>query len=835
MLLAWRSSVAEEPLRTAGDRPIDIQHIKLELDVALEEKTISVKAVIDFIPLRPAQAVTFNAVGHEVTAVKGGGEGTALAFENTGEELIIRWGSPLTVGQKEQVTIEYKVRDPKAGLYFFGPSEKEPKVPLMVWSQGEPISNRHWFPCLDHPNERQTTEVIATVNDGFEVLSNGNLISSDKVEGGKRRFHWRQGEPHVAYLVTLVVGRFAIGRDDWRGKPVTYYTPPERAADIPRTFGHTREMLDYFSERFGIEYPWEKYAQVVVEQFIMGGMENTSATTLYSRVMHDERAILDNSPDWLIAHELAHEWWGVLLTCKDWAHLWLNEGFATYAEALWAEKKLGTDEFHYVLYQKSGPARSGAAKTRPVVDRHYANPGTMFDSRAYPKGAWVLHMLRCKLGDDLFFACLAEYGKAFRQQTVETGDFRRVLERQTGRSLERFFYDWTERPGNPDLTVATSHDSDAKAVKITIKQTQKEDPFYLPIKIELRIPGEEKPVVVTKEMVERELTFYVPVAAAPDLVRFDPEFSLLADIKEEKSRDLWVKQAKEAPTVVERLRAVEHFGESKQPADRELLASILDKDSFYGVRVAAATALGKSGGDAARDALITGLKGEHPKIRRACAEALGKFAIDETAAKALRDHLKRGDQSYFVEAALVSAYSQAANPPELAVFEEALTKDAHGDVIQQAALRGIALSEDAKALDLLRTWSTPGHPSNCRQTAIGALAKWMQRNAVEPKTQAELVNEIIGYLKESPSIRMAAIGALRELGGAAVPAREVLQSLADQDPEDDVRNLAKAAIEKIQADTPAPVELSRLRTELEKLQKENDTLEERLQKIEGKY
>lgn len=835
LLLAQTHASAQEFLRTAGDRPIDIEHIKLELEVTLKEKTVEGKAVIDFLPLRPISSVRLDAVHHEIAAVHGGKDNKPLRFDNTGKEVVIDWESPLAVGEKQQVTIEYKVRDPKAGLYFFGPTEKDPNVPAMAWSQGEPISNRHWFPSLDHPNERQTTEMIVTVTEGLEVLSNGRLLSYEKVEDGKVRFHWRQTEPHVAYLVTLVVGRFAIGRDEWRGMPVTYYAPPDRAGDIPRTFGRTREMLDFFTEKFGIDYPWEKYAQVVVEQFIAGGMENTSATTLYSRVMHDERAILDDSPDWLIAHELAHQWWGDLLTCKDWAHLWLNEGFATYSEALWAEKKLGNDEFLYILDRTNSAARSGAATTRPVVDRRYANPQSMFDTRAYPKGSWVLHMLRRLLGDEMFFASLAEYGKTYRQQTVETGDFRRALERKTGRSLERFFYDWTERPGHPVLSVATTYDAEAKAVRVVIKQSQKEDPFHLPIRIEMRIPEQEKPVVVTKEMTERELTFYVPVPKGPDLIRFDPEFSLLAEVKEEKSRDLWVKQIEEAPSIIERIRAAEHFGESKQAADRELLAKVLQGDSFYGVRIAAAKALGKSGEDASRDALIVGLGAENPKVRRASADALGLFALDEKAAAALSEKIQKGDESYFVEAAVIDAYAKSAKAPAIATFETALTKESHDNVIRQAALRGIAKCENPKGLDLLLEWSQPGHPANCRQTAIGALANAVNRREIPAEQKGKIIAAITSYLDETPRIRLAAIGALRDLGRAAVPAREVLASLAEQDPEDEVRDLAKGALEKIQADTPVPIELTRLRTELDRLKEENDKLEDRLLKVEGKY
>jgi aminopeptidase N len=200
-------------------------------------------------------------------------------------------------------------------------------VPLTVWSQGEPITNRHWIPARSS-DEKQTSEMFVTVADGF-TSSQRRLVAKKPNADKSVTFHWKQEQPHVSYLITLVVGQFDIVEEKWKDLPVLYYVPKGRKEEIARTFGRTREMLDLFSRKFGIDYPWEKYAQVVVEQFTAGGMENTSATTLHDRVLHDERSMLDHSPDGLIAHELAHQWWGDLVTCRDWSHLWLNEGFAS--------------------------------------------------------------------------------------------------------------------------------------------------------------------------------------------------------------------------------------------------------------------------------------------------------------------------------------------------------------------------------------------------------------------------------------------------------------------------------------------------------------------------
>ncbi len=392
-----------EAYRVPADRPIDILHIALDLDVSLKTQSVSGKATLDFQPNRPVTSFTLDAVDLKVSEVRDvsakGEPGKTLAFETTGKELEIRFEAPLTREQPKRIEISYSVKEPRSGLHFFKPTETEPDVPWMVWSQGQPEGNRYWFPCFDRPNERQTTELIARVDKEFTVLSNGKLIRQEALEDGQRtEFHWKQDKPHVSYLVTLVAGKFAVVEEKWRGKSITYYVSPDQEENARQTFGRTPQMLDFFSERFGIDYPWEKYAQVVVEQFTSGGMENTSATTLYQDVMHDERALVDSSPDWLIAHELGHQWWGDLVTCRDWSHLWLNEGFATYCEVLWEEHKLGRDERDYLLYRKSKEARGQAGQDRPIVDRRYPSPDTMFDDRAYPKGGWVLHMLQVPVG-----------------------------------------------------------------------------------------------------------------------------------------------------------------------------------------------------------------------------------------------------------------------------------------------------------------------------------------------------------------------------------------------------------------------------------------------------
>jgi aminopeptidase N len=835
-----------EPLRTPGERPIDIQHMRLDLKVDLPKKTVDARATLSVRSLRKLSSLSLDAVDFEVTRVgfttEKNDKEVAAHFTQEGGKLVIDLDPEWPADQAAKLHIDYRIREPRAGLHFFGPTEAEPDVPLTVWSQGESITNRYWIPCLDQPNQKQTTEMVVTVAEGNEVLSNGTLVER-KVNGDKTAtFHWKQDKPHASYLVTLVVGPFDVVTEEWRKKPVMYYVPKGHKDDVARTFGRTPAMLEYFSKRFGVEYPWDKYAQVVVEQFSAGGMENTSATTLTDRALHDERSMVDSTPDGLISHELGHQWWGDLLTCKDWAHIWLNEGFASYCEVLWAEHSKGQEEADYELIHKARAAMAGD-KNRPVVDHRYAHPEAMFDARAYPKGAWVLNMLRKKLGEEAFWKGIQQYANEFKYQSVETSDFRKVMERVSGRDLERFFYDWTERAGHPVLEVATDYLPDTKQVRVAVKQTQAGEAFSFLLKLTVQWPtvgdGPQTPTTkeLTQEITEKDLVLFISVKDRPIRLEVDPDLSVLAELKETKSRDLWVAQLNRASwgpaSVASRIRAARHFGEGKRPEDREALAKALAEEKFYGVAVEIASALGDSGGDASRDALLAGLKHENPKVRRACADALGKFTKDARVAAALKGLMEKGDASYFVEAAALAAYAKMRQKDSVEVLTPWLDKPSHNEVLRSAALNGLGEARDLGALDTLIAWTKRGKSRYNRAAALTALGKLAQTGNPSDEQRGKIVTAVSACLEgEQSFVLRSAVAALRDLGRSAAPSLEALEALQRHDPSDRIRDLAKTAIEQIRKNEPAPVELTRLREELESLRKSQEQLRERLEKYE---
>ncbi|MBI1825647.1 MAG: HEAT repeat domain-containing protein [Planctomycetes bacterium] len=835
LLLEPKPAPSTEPVHFAADRPFDIKHIALDMKVEVPAKYVDATATIDLVALRNGSSVRFDAAGFDVkkvTVAHGGVAGKEAEYENDGQGIEVSFGDTLKVGTAAKVSITYSIHDPKSGLHFFAPSKSEPDVPYVMWSQGESTDNHYWVPCFDHPNEMQTTEITVTVAAGNEAVSNGKLISKVTNPDKSVTFHWSQEQPHAAYLMTLVVGEFYVEQETWRGKPVMYYVPPKEKDNLKRSFEKTPKMLELFSNLTGVEYPWDKYAQVCVEGF-GGGMENTSATTLTPRTLHDARAHLDTSSDGLVSHELAHQWFGDYVTCKDWAHTWLNEGFATYMSAVWSEHDLGRDEYDYAIMGDMKSAIEGGKKA-PIVDRRYENAGEMFDSRAYPKGASVLHMLRHHVGDEKFWSSVKRYLNANGHHPVETTDLREAFEEETGRSLEQFFYDWTDRAGAPSVTVSYDWSEEDKLAKATVKQTQESEAFHFPLEIEFHIDGQE-PKLHHGDVAEKEHRFYFPLSKRPRMVLIDPNQAVLMELKENKSQKLWLEQLTHGPHVLDRIRAARSLEESKSDKDIAALSGALKNEKFWGVGVEIVNALGKAGGDNARDVLLASTSIEHPKVRRAVIEQLGTFLGDEKVTAALREIVMKGDASYRVEAEAVESYAKLQPSDVSAVLATALGRPSHGEEIRSSALAGLGKQPNADGLDTLIEWTRRGKPRECRQAAARALAELSKNVHLPDAAMDRIVTALTECLHgEQFRFEQSAINALRDMGRDASPAVPTLRAVAANDPSDRVRKTAKDAVEKITAATPEQVQVKELREDLNKVRDENKELRKRLEKLEGK-
>ena len=387
--------------RYAPDRAVDIRHTRLE--IVLDPEVIAIQGTVThhFTALADdADRLHLHAGELTIESVRDEA-GAELAFRHAGEDLFIELPRALAFDEPGVVTVHYR-GTPRRGIYFIHPDAAYPRKAYEAWTQGQDEDSRYWFPCFDHPTEKFSSEILARVPAKYTAVSNGALQGKTPHDDGTVTWHWSQAAEHSAYLVTLCVGEYEeilLGDDP---VPMPVYVPPGHRAIAERAFGRTVELVRHFSERFGVDYPYEKYAQVVVQDFIFGGMENTSATTLIDIVLYDDRAALDFDRDDLIAHELAHQWWGDLLTCREWPHAWLNEGFATWSQALWREHAEGPDAEAYERFGwlSTYLAEDAREYRRAIVDRRFEEPIDLFDRHHYEKGGLVLHMLRKERGED---------------------------------------------------------------------------------------------------------------------------------------------------------------------------------------------------------------------------------------------------------------------------------------------------------------------------------------------------------------------------------------------------------------------------------------------------
>jgi aminopeptidase N len=817
----------------ARDRAANIKHIKLEVALDFETRRISGTATHRLAAIaEPLEQLEFDATELEIRSVRANGEGAA--FETAERKLRITLPHALKAGEEVELAIDY-AGQPRRGLYFVGPDEAYPDKPVEAWTQGEDEDSRYWFPCYDYPNNRTTSEVIATVPEKFTAVSNGALIATTANAAAKTRtFHWRHDVPHSTYLITLACGEFAMIEERAGDTPVTYYVHPGREEDARRAFGNTPRMIQFFERIIGVPYPYAKYAQVAVSDFIFGGMENTSATTQTADTLHDARAHLDFKSDPLVAHELAHQWWGDLLTCRDWAHAWLNEGFATYFEALWCEENLGADEFAWNVRQdrEAYLDEDGNHYRRPIVCNRYRTPIELFDRHLYEKGSLVLHMLRRTVGDELFYRSLNAYCTRNRGGNVITQDLQRSFEDTTGRNLDHFFDQWVYKEGHPEIEVTSAFDDKKKLLGITVKQTQKTSEtigiFKFPVTIALMdADGAETRRRV--EIKDREQGFTFVMDKAPKAVRFDPEHDVLKTLKHKRGREALETELHYAPEAIGRAAAARELGIEGSPQATAALREAMLNDKFWGVQADAATALGAIRTSAALDALLEGIKAPHPKVRRAVMRALGNFRDNERAASALAEIVAQGDQSYFVEAEAALALAKTRDARAWAHLVDALGRDSYLEVIRTHALAGMAELRDERAIDVARDYAKYGRPPRTRVAAVGTLARIA---AVKENRRPEILDALTPLVDDRDfTMRIRVPGALAEIGDVrALPA---LRRLAGRDLDGRVQRNANSAIASINEGRSRVEEGQRLREDLDKLREDSKKLQERLEKIEA--
>jgi aminopeptidase N len=770
LLLCAKAANADEPY--ARSKNYDLQHSKIELRFDLDHKKVMGDVTHTVSILQPGtETVSFDSVGLQIQSVKVN-KATAK-FQTTNAKLNVALPPGAKPGDKFDIEIVYEGQ-PKKGIYFILPDANYPNRPKQIWTQGESEDTRYYLPTYDYPNDRLTTETVVTVPSDWLTISNGKLIGITDAPGGQKTWTWREALPSSTYLFTLVAGELAEVKDIWRKMPVTYYAPKDRGDRLSVNYGRTPAMIEHFSTTLGVDYPWEKYSQAMVDDFVAGGMENSSATTNTSNSLRNPLLAAEyiQGEDPLISHELGHQWFGDLVTCKDWGNIWLNEGFATFMETMWAEQHFGKDAADYDRWDASRAwNNSRNLYAKPIV-RHDFDDSSEFDGNAYNKGGWVLYMLRHQIGQQKFYAGLKHYLEVNRGKNVVTADLTKAIEEATYTNVDQFFDQWVYGAGAPKFELSYAYDEAKKQVALTVKQTQKLEGrvglFRVPVEVEITNGTGPKlfPIVASKA----NETFTFPSETVPQMVLFDKGNQVLKSMEFKKEKKEWLFQVRAASEVADRADAAVALGKLK--TDDEAAAALgeaLRTDKAYGVRIVSAKALGDLGSPAALKQLLDSLNtAKEPWVRAPIVTALGSFKDDPTSVARL-EAVAKEDSSYRARAAALQSLGRSKSPKAYEILVAMVGSESPDSFLRNASLRGLGTLGDDKAVPLLLDWAKPGKDLDSRQAAISSVARLQKDNK-------EITTQIASYLpEEHADIRFASVFALGTRGDAsAIPALEAL-------------------------------------------------------------
>ncbi len=755
------------------ERTYDVAHYRIAVRLDPSDRRVDGEVDITFTPLRTAiDTVVLDAVNMDIRAVQLGPsigsvrEDVSWTYDSL--QLRVLLPQAIAHGQERRLHIAYNCR-PQRGLYFISPNASFPDDPMQIWTQGQGEDNRHWFPCYDFPNDKATSEVLITVDTALATLSNGALLSRRDNRDGTATWHWRQDLPHSSYLIMLAAGVYDVFHDERDGIPVdSWHYRGDAPEDVRRTFEDTDDMLAFFSEYTRVAYPWKKYAQIPVRHFLYGGMENTGATVMAdTRLVVDARAAVDYDPQPLIAHELAHQWFGDYVTYIDWSNEWLNEGFATYFQQLWTLYRFGTAD---QIIQRFNGIRSyldwaDRAGRIPVVGERRGG-----SANTYSKGAAVLHMLRDIIGEEEFRRVITAWLERFALGSVETNDFKRTVEDVTGRDLQWFFRQWLYGAGYPEIAVSRVMTAGGDSLRLTFRQVQARDSLcgYFRLPVSVRWPGGRSERVWIDDAVT-EAVFEIG-DDDERYVEVDPDNLICGRLRMDYSIEEWARTLREAKSPAQRILAAEALAvHVDQPAAREALFAAASSDPQPEARKAAATQLANLHPDALPFA--EELKGLFLRLTRdpfAGVRSTALNGLNNFRNPALIPEFRRmlDDSSSYAEASAMNGILTVDSVAGAAIVGQRLEKKSYSDVVQLAALDWVQKYRYTQFAGVIRRLAGPGH-------ALPVRTKSFETLLILRENPDSIRAMLLGWLDEPhPPVRAWAVSALRLFGDAE--ARRIL-------------------------------------------------------------
>ena len=705
----------------------DLLHTKLDVRFDWSKQHVIGKAYLTLKPVfYDTDSLRLDAKGFDIKKVAlldANNQEIALKYEySDAANLRIKLDKSYNRNQEYNIYIEYVAKPNELpvggssaitqdkGLYFINPLGTEGNKPQQIWTQGETESNSKWFPTIDRPNERCTQEIFVTVEDKFRTLSNGLLKSSTKNTDGTRTDYWVMDKPHAPYLFMLAIGEFATVKDTWEGIELEYIVEKKYEKDAKAIYPYTPEMLTFFSEKLG-KYPWQKYSQVVVRDYVSGAMENTTAVIFGDFVQKTAREIADNPEvnENIVAHEMIHHWFGDLVTCESWSNLPLNEAFANYSEYMWQEYKHGADaaEYHR-MGELQGYMNESMLRgvNHPLINFAYVDKEDMFNAHSYNKGGLILHMLRRYVGDDAFYASLRYYLDKHQYQAAEVHDLRLAFEKVTGEDLNWFFNQWFLTARHPELSITRQYDKLKGEINITLEQTQdftESTIFILPMNIDIYTEGSTTPQRHRITMKDQKQTFSFKVDKAPVWVAVDATRDLLYKRSETQTAEEWIAQFNLGKTFLDRYTAMNELKalQKANPAAAKVYNDALS-DKFWVIRSLAIDNIENP--NATQIALIEQLAktDARPDVRVSAVERLAKLKTANT--NAILKNAIENEQSYMVMGAALNAFVSVDKAEALKVAKK-LENEESGTILTAVARIYSQTNDKANAAFYEKNWS----------------------------------------------------------------------------------------------------------------------------------
>lgn len=690
MVMPLSAQVSENgkiPVSQERSRDYDAIHYLIELSIDLERKFLKGQNTITLKPLRDnLRVVKLDAQSLIATDVLDA-RGFPLKYKQTDDNIFVNLDKAYDSSDSISFTIKYYLSEAVSGLKFI---DEEGDRPLMVSSSCFPNKARQWIPCYDFPNDKVTQEMIITTSSKYKVLSNGKLIGKTDNDDGSSTWHWKQKRPHPTYLINLSIADYLVVEDSLGDLPINYWVYHSMADRVERVFGKTPYMIDFFNKTYNYKYPWEKYDQVV-SSYLTGGAEATSASIIGERVVTDEFSEQDYPREYVVAHEIAHQWWGDLITCRSWEHTWLNESFGTYSDHLYTNFDLGDLEGDYDLYFKKTVYLDEFHKRfqRPIIYFDYEQPGDNFNRHTYQKGACNLHLLRYILGDDTFFRTISEFLHRHEFESVSSYDFMKCVKDVSGQNMDWFFEQYFFRPGHPVFNVSKTWDETKKELIITINQEQdkwENVPIYkIPVRIGI-FTGNTKNV--QEFWLENKTeTIRIKLESEPDMVRFDDGNYLLKEWTYKKSLKELLYQVNN-DDMIGRLWAVGQLSEYQdKPEAITIWKKIAKNDEFWAVRAAAIEQIGLHHGKDNVELLKAGAIEERSRVRAVSIKKLGD--LKDPKLKGFYKEVFKKDNSYAVKSQALLAIGKCGNKSDISFLKKAGLQSSYTDVVSKASKQAI--------------------------------------------------------------------------------------------------------------------------------------------------